>query len=183
MRKTARKMKSGFLAAMCLAAFFSFAPLMAQAGTCSCNGSPTPKETDCNSAADCAATCGQGVTATCEGGSSDATSGGGTATQPKGLDNPLGAICGSGDNAIPGQKCVQLIIGNVIRAALGICGSIALLMMTWGGFLWLTSMGNNEKVEKGKSTLIWSTLGLVLIFGAYALTSYIINAIATGGGK
>ncbi len=78
------------------------------------------------------------------------------------------------------MQCTQLIIGNVIKGALGVVGSIALLMMTWGGFLWLTSMGNSDRVEKGKSTLIWATLGLVLIFGAYALTSYLIDKLLLG---
>ena len=181
MKKIARTVNSGFLAAMCLAAVFSFAPLVAQAGTCNCDG--TPKESTCTSAADCAICGPTATTVVCEGGSSgaDATGGstGGTTGPTKGLENPLGAVCGDKT----GQTCVQLIIGNVIRAALGVSGSIAFLMMTWGGFLWLTSMGNNERVEKGKSTLIWATLGLFIIFGAYALTSYIINAIASGGGK
>jgi len=53
-------------------------------------------------------------------------------------------------------------------------------MMTYGGFLWLTAMGNNERVEKGKETLIWAVLGLVVIFGAYAITSYIIDKIVAG---
>ena len=50
-------------------------------------------------------------------------------------------------------------------------------MMTYGGFLWLTSMGNSDRVEKGKNTLIWATLGLALIFGAYALTNFIVGAL------
>ena len=171
---------------MCLAIFFSFAPLIAQAaGKCACNG--TAGATDCTTAADCSGACSSAGTpsnpavATCVGGSGD-SSGGTTASgtgKTTSLENPLGNICGGKT----GQVCVQLVIGNVIRAALGVSGSIAFLMMTWGGFLWLTSMGNNERVEKGKNTLIWATLGLVIIFGAYALTSYIINAIAAGGGK
>jgi len=92
------------------------------------------------------------------------------------LDNPLSGVCSA---TLPGQQCVQLIIGNVIKAALGIVGSIALLIMTYGGFRWLTAMGNSESVEKGKETLIWAALGLAVIFGAYAVTSYIITKLTT----
>lgn len=155
-----------------LAAAFSAivpAPVSAQTVSCSCgNGQSAFATTEQG----CAQACGALTGGAQAGGTT------GTGAQTAGtLQNPI-AICGSAS----GQKCVQLIIGNVIRAALGIVGSIALLMMIYGGFMWLTSMGNSEKVEKGKATLIWAVLGLVVIFGAYALTEFILKTIA-GGGK
>lgn len=169
-------------------------PVLAAAGCCVCNGTQgaDPCNTD-NGNSDCAApiclssTPGTCVTSTAPCSASPAGSGtasGATTPAPGAgsLTNPLSGACGSIDQKAPdaGQKCVQLIIGNVIKAALGIVGSIALLMMTYGGFLWLTAMGNNERVEKGKETLIWAVLGLVVIFGAYAITSYIIDKIVAG---
>lgn len=74
----------------------------------------------------------------------------------------------------------QQLIGQVINAVLGIVGSIALLMFIWGGFLWMTAAGNDEKVQQGKKTLTWSTLGLVVIFSSYALVSYLIKNIVAG---
>jgi hypothetical protein len=94
------------------------------------------------------------------------------------LANPL-AVCGSA----VGSKCVQLIIGSVIRTALGISGSIALLIVIYGGFLWLTSAGNSERIQKGKTMLIWASIGIAVIFGAYAITSTILGALTTGGGS
>lgn len=83
----------------------------------------------------------------------------------QGLPNPLGTTD------------VRDIIANVIRAALGLVGSIALLMFIYGGFLWMTSGGNDEKVKKGKDTLVWATLGMVLIFAAYAILNFVIGAL------
>jgi hypothetical protein len=174
MKTTLRALNYGFLATICLTAAMTLAPQPAAAGSCLCSGRTTPVDADTQQACDtmCGATGAFTPTAP-----SGATSPGGTVTASP-LENPL-AICPKGTS---GQKCVQLVIGNVIRAALGIVGSIALIMMVWGGFLWLTSMGSSDKVEKGKNTLIWATLGLVVIFGAYALTNFIITSIA-GGGK
>jgi hypothetical protein len=84
------------------------------------------------------------------------------------LVNPLGTVS------------LPQIIGRIIKAVLGIVGSIALLMFMWGGFLWMTAAGDAKKVEKGKQTLIWATVGLAVIFFSYAATSFVINAI-TGG--
>lgn len=71
----------------------------------------------------------------------------------------------------------QKLIGLVIKAVLGIVGSLALVMFIYGGFLWMTSAGNAEQVQKGKNVLIWATLGLAVIFSAYALVNFVIKGI------
>lgn len=77
---------------------------------------------------------------------------------------------------------VPQIIGRIIKAILGISGSLALAFFVWGGFLWLTSGGSADKIEQGKRTLVWATLGLALIFGAYAITDFVIKAISGAAG-
>jgi len=56
-------------------------------------------------------------------------------------------------------------------------------MFIWGGFQLLFSGGNPEKIQKGKDTLVWATLGLVIIFGSWAITSWIIKGITTAAGN
>jgi len=86
------------------------------------------------------------------------------------LDNPLGTTS------------IPELIGKVIKAILGIVGSIAFLMFIWGGFLWMTAAGESKKVEKGKETLVWATIGLATIFFAYAATSFVIKSLTGGVG-
>ncbi len=76
---------------------------------------------------------------------------------------------------------VPMFIGRIIKAALGVVGSLALLMFIYGGFIWMFSAGNPEKVAKGRSILIWASLGLVLIFSSYSLSNFIINKAILGG--
>lgn len=82
-----------------------------------------------------------------------------------------------------GNASIPVLIGRVIKAVLGIVGSIALLMFIWGGFLWMTAAGEAKKVEKGKQTLIWATIGLATIFFAYAAVSFVIKSIGPGEGS
>jgi len=84
------------------------------------------------------------------------------------LQNPLGVTD------------IRVLIGRVIRALLGISGAVALLMFVYGGMLWLTSGGNADQIKKGKNTLIWAVIGLVVIFTSYTLVSALISAITTG---
>lgn len=88
---------------------------------------------------------------------------------PKQLTNPLGVTDPS------------TLIGKVIKAALGIVGSLALLMFVYGGFMWMLSAGNEKMIEKGKSTLMWAALGLVVIFMSYALVNFVISTATSGG--
>lgn len=76
-----------------------------------------------------------------------------------------------------GTTDIRVIIANIIRAALGVVGSVALLMFIYGGFLWMTAAGNEKKVQQGKDTLVWATLGLAIIFAAYAILNFVIGAL------
>jgi hypothetical protein len=84
------------------------------------------------------------------------------------LQNPLGT------------SDLRVVIGNIIKAALGLTGVLALLMFIWGGIQWLTSGGSPEKVKAGKSTLTWAVIGLVVIFTSYTLVSTLITALSSG---
>lgn len=85
---------------------------------------------------------------------------------PSGLDNPL-------PTADP-----RVIIGNVIKAMLGLVGSLALAVFVFGGFTWVTSAGNEEKIKKGKDMIMWAVFGLAVIFMSYAMVTFVINTLA-----
>ncbi len=82
------------------------------------------------------------------------------------LTNPLGSI-----------NSPQLLIGRIINTILGVVGSLALLMFIYGGLTWMTSSGAPDKVKKGRDIIIWSAIGLVIIFAAYALVSFLISNV------
>jgi hypothetical protein len=86
-----------------------------------------------------------------------------------GLDNPLGQ----------GTTIPQLI-GRVIGYFMGIVGSIALGIMVYGGFLWMTSAGSTKRVEAGKNAMIWAVIGLVVIFFSYTAVNFVINGLKSG---
>ena len=70
---------------------------------------------------------------------------------------------------------IPTLLGKIINSVLGIVGSLALVMFIYGGIIWMTSSGNAEQVTKGKNIVIWATIGLVVIFSAYALVSFVLT--------
>ncbi len=87
-----------------------------------------------------------------------------------GLPNPLGTSDAS------------VIIGRIIKTFTGFAGGIGLLMFVYGGFIWLTSFGNPERIKKGQDLLLWTTIGLVIMFSSYIVARYIITAVTRGTG-
>jgi len=73
---------------------------------------------------------------------------------------------------------VRSFIGNMINAAFGFVGSIALLMFIFGGLSWMMSAGNAEKVKKSRDTLVWAAIGLVFIFLSYAIARIVIKTLS-----
>lgn len=81
------------------------------------------------------------------------------------------------DFTSPIGEGINTIAGKVIKAVTGIVGSLALLMFVWGGFLWLSAAGDEKRIKKGSSTMIWATIGMIAIFGAYAIAEFIIKGL------
>lgn len=98
------------------------------------------------------------------------------------LLTPVNAICeeGSPDCSLANPLSAntpQELIGQIINSVLGVVGSLALLMFVYGGLTWMTSSGNQEKVKKGRDILIWSAIGLVIIFSSYGLVRVLITEV------
>lgn len=92
------------------------------------------------------------------------------AGEPVKLCNPLTGNATS--------KSIPEFLGTIISYAMGIIGSLALVMFIYGGATWMLSGGNQDQVSKGKQTVIWAALGIGLIFTAYALVRFVITAIS-----
>lgn len=82
------------------------------------------------------------------------------------LENPLGNISDP-----------RVIVGLVIKVVLGIVGSLAMVIFIYGGLLWMTSSGNSETITKGRNTLLWAVIGLLVVFGSYTLVNFIIRSL------
>lgn len=75
---------------------------------------------------------------------------------------------------------IRVFIVNIVKYLLTFIGIIAVGMIMYSGFLWMTSEGSPDKVEKAKKTLINSSIGLLIIISAFAIVSFIANLIIGG---
>ena len=72
---------------------------------------------------------------------------------------------------------IKGVIASIVRVLLGFLGIIAVLIVLYGGFQWMTAAGNEDRVSSARATLTAGLIGLVIILSAYALASFIITTI------
>ena len=58
---------------------------------------------------------------------------------------------------------------------------IAVLLILWGGFQILTAAGDDDKVSKGKTIIIQAAIGLLVIFLANSIISWILRLFTSSG--
>ncbi len=75
------------------------------------------------------------------------------------------------------QRPLVEIVARVINIGLSILGVIAVILILYGGFVWMTSGGNEEKIEQAKAILRNAIIGLIIILSAYAIASFIIGKL------
>lgn len=78
------------------------------------------------------------------------------------------------------EESPSVIIGTVTQWALGIIGVVFILLMFYAGFRWITSRGEEDSITKARRTMIAAAIGLVIIIGAYAITSFVVSRLTVG---
>ena len=72
----------------------------------------------------------------------------------------------------------RTIIGRIINIALGFLGIIAVGIIIYAGFLWMTSGGSEEKVTQAKKLLTSAAIGLGIILSSWAIATFIISRLS-----
>ena len=67
---------------------------------------------------------------------------------------------------------IENITGQAVAAIIGLVGVIFLILMIYGGFIWMTAQGDEKQVEQARNLIVAGIIGLLIIFVAYAVTSF-----------
>lgn len=73
------------------------------------------------------------------------------------------------------NKTLAQAIGSVVGIALSLLGVFFLVLIIYAGYTWMVARGNAPEVEKAKSTIINATMGLLVVLGAYGITTFIAS--------
>lgn len=78
---------------------------------------------------------------------------------------------------------VENFIRSVIQVIAGLAGLIATGFFVVGGFGYITSSGNPQHLDKAKSTLLWSGIGLAIVIAAFVVSNIIVQLATNAFGS
>ncbi len=78
------------------------------------------------------------------------------------------------------QSFFQLL-ANIISFLLLVAGIIAFFYVLYGGFMYLTSGGDQTGAQKGRTMIANALIGIVIIFLSYALVRFFVSRLNNEG--
>jgi len=79
--------------------------------------------------------------------------------------------------------CDALSLGQkIMRAILGLAGSLALLFFVWAGFKMIISQGNASKFGEAQKMMTTAVVGIFIVLLAWTLVNFVIWALVSGQG-
>lgn len=76
--------------------------------------------------------------------------------------------------------CLPIVIKNVINWALIFAGVVALVLIIYAGFKFVTSKGDPQGVDDAKKTLTYAIIGLIVILFSFAILNLISTVTGVG---
>ncbi|MEK7524424.1 MAG: PKD domain-containing protein [Patescibacteria group bacterium] len=96
-----------------------------------------------------------------------------------GFEGGLQAPTGEGlDPTLTRAKTAREFIVNTVNFALSFLGVLAVVIVIYGGFLYVTAAGNEEQSGKGKKAITYAGIGILIIIASFAF----VNTLLTFGG-
>ena len=83
-------------------------------------------------------------------------------------------------NTALGERDLKSSINAMINVILGFLGILATVIILLGGFKWMTSQGNSEKVTQAKEMIKNAIIGIAMVLLSYTIVFAVYNIIMTG---
>ncbi|MEK7528886.1 MAG: hypothetical protein AAB592_03895 [Patescibacteria group bacterium] len=88
-------------------------------------------------------------------------------------DDPVRDITG-------GQSSIRSLALLIVNFFLGFLGLLAVIMIIYGGFIYVSSAGEQEKVDEAKKILTYAVIGIVVIVISFALVNTLLGGLGAG---
>jgi len=108
---------------------------------------------------------------------------GGAAPALVSADTPKTAVCTALQagfdctTAPPNGTSINTAIGAVINILSFLVGTVAVIMIIYGGFRYISSGGDSGKITSAKNTIIYAIIGLVVTAFAQVIVRFVLQKI------
>lgn len=84
--------------------------------------------------------------------------------------------CDPADTSVGTQR-IQDIVTFIINIFSVIVGIVAVIMIIWGGFKYITSGGDSGNITSAKNTIIYAIIGLIIVALAQFLVKFVLDKV------
>lgn len=96
----------------------------------------------------------------------------------------IGDILSNGIIRDPGNPLKEIsdvfnLLGDVLVVFFTFSAVVAVIFVIVGGFHYVSALGNPENAQKGKQTITWAVVGLIISIAAYAIVQFVWNTFAS----
>ncbi|MBT4850001.1 hypothetical protein HON36_04070 [Candidatus Parcubacteria bacterium] len=74
-----------------------------------------------------------------------------------------------------GTRDLRDMVAGIINIFLGFLGILATVIILYGGYIWMTSGGNADKIDRAKKIIINGVIGLAIILSSYAIARFLLQ--------
>lgn len=99
-------------------------------------------------------------------------------SQGSGLDAAINGECTPADTGGGTQK-IQTIVTTIVNIFSVIVGIVAVVMIIWGGFKYITSGGDSGNITGAKNTIIYAVIGLVVVALAQFIVQFVLDRVVS----
>jgi hypothetical protein len=115
-----------------------------------------------------------------------------TASAAVSSDNIKGSLCAGANVNIPengaagstsqcanetGASDLNTKITHIINWISAIIGVVAVIMIIWGGFKYITSGGSDTSVASAKKTILFALIGLVIVALSQLIVKFVVQNV------
>jgi hypothetical protein len=102
------------------------------------------------------------------------------ATAKDEICNGVGAAAGgSGCASADGEPTVNSLVTSIVNILSWVVGVLAVIMLIFAGFQYVTSGGDSGKIGNAKNTMIYAIVGIAVVAFSQTIVKFVIQKLTT----
>jgi cytochrome bd-type quinol oxidase subunit 2 len=102
-----------------------------------------------------------------------------TYAAPPSTNDVCEGIKATGGNCSGGNNEINNLVADIINIFSWVVGVVAVIMVIWGGFSFVTSAGDPQKSAKARNTILYALIGLVIVAMAQTIVRFVVRKFTT----
>ena len=78
---------------------------------------------------------------------------------------------------------INELISIIIQSVLSLLGVIFLVLLVYGGYLWMTDRGNEDQVKRARNLISAAIIGLIIVVSSYAISIFVFETLMSSEGS